>query len=62
MSLINVALKSARLAIGLFSKDRTIELLEHACSTLRNISNVDYLVGEVRDREVSRLNRIFDRA
>jgi hypothetical protein len=62
MALINVVLKSARLAVGFFSKDRTIELLEHACSTLRNISNVDYLVGEIRDRELARLNRIFGRA
>jgi hypothetical protein len=62
MALINVALKSARLAVGLFSKDRTVELLEHACSTLRHIKNVDFLVGEIRDREVARLDRIFDRA
>lgn len=59
MPLITMALKSAKLAIGIFSKDRVVELLEHACSTLRHIRDIDYLSGEVRRREVTRLDRIY---
>ena len=62
MSLIGVALKSAKLAVGLFTKDRIIELLERAYRTLAGIRNIQYLVEEVRSREVSRLDRIFGRA
>jgi hypothetical protein len=60
MTLITFVLKSAKIAVGLFSKDRVVELLEHACATLRNIKNVDYLIGEIRDREVARLDRIYN--
>ena len=59
MALINVALKSARIAIGIFSKDRIVALLERACDTLRHIKNVDYLADEIRGREVARLDRIY---
>jgi hypothetical protein len=62
MPLVGVALKSARLAAGFFTRDRSIELLEHACATLRNIRSVDPLVAEIRTREVARLDRIFGRA
>lgn len=58
-ALIGVVLKSARLAVGLFSKDRTIELLERACTMLRHIKNIDHLVREVRTREIARLDRIY---
>ncbi|HQR36895.1 MAG TPA: hypothetical protein PLF26_00725 [Blastocatellia bacterium] len=62
MSLIGVALKSARVAVGLFSKDKIVELLETAYSTLRGIKKLDYLCDEVRSREVARLDRIFGRS
>ena len=61
MTLIGVVLKSARLATGLFSKDRAVELLERAYSMLRHIKDIGYLVGEIRTREVARLDRIYAR-
>lgn len=62
MALIGVALKSARVAVGIFSKDKIVELLETAYSTLRGIKSIDYLCNEVRVREVARLDRIYGRA
>lgn len=59
MALIGVALKSARLAAGLFSKDRTVDLLEQAYKTLRHIDDIDTLVGEIARRELARLDRIY---
>lgn len=59
MTWIGVVLKSARVATGLFTKDRVVGLLETAYSTLRGIKNVDFLNEEVRSREVGRLNRIY---
>ena len=61
MTFIGVVLKSARIATGLFSKDRTVELLDKAYRTLRDIRNIDPLVHEIRSREITRLDRIFDR-
>jgi hypothetical protein len=59
MTFIGVVLKSAKLAAGLFTRDRTVGMLEHAYSTLRGIKNIEYLVGQVESREVDRLNRIY---
>lgn len=59
MTLIGVVLKSAKIATGFFSKDRTVELLERAYSMLRHIKSITYLVEEVRKREVARLDRIY---
>jgi hypothetical protein len=59
MTLIGVVLKSAKIATGIFSKDRTVELLERAYSMLRHIRSITYLVEEVRKREVARLDRIY---
>jgi hypothetical protein len=61
MSLIGVALKSARVAVGIFSKDKIVEMLETAYTTLRSIKKLDYLCNEVRVREVARLDRIYGR-
>jgi hypothetical protein len=59
MTLIGVVLKSAKIATGFFSRDRTVELLERAYSMLRHIKSITYLVEEVRKREVARLDRIY---
>jgi hypothetical protein len=59
MSLIGVVLKSVRVAAGLFTKDRIVELLERAYSTMRGIRDVGYLIEEVRKRELERLDRIY---
>ena len=59
MTFIGVVLKSAKVAAGMFTKDRTIGMLEHAYSTLRGIKNIEYLVDQVQTREVSRLDRIY---
>ena len=59
MSLIGVVLKSVRVAAGLFTKDRIVELLERAYSTMRGIRDVRYLAEEVRKRELERLDRIY---
>ena len=58
-ALIGIVLKSAKVATGLFSKDRTVGVLEHAYSTLKNIKDIAYLSGEVRQRELGRLDRIY---
>ena len=59
MHLIGMALKSAKIAVGIFTKDRVVELLEHAVSTLKGIKNIDYFGNEVRTREITRLDRIY---
>ena len=59
MSLIGVVLKSVRVAAGLFTKDRIVELLERAYSMLRHIRSITFLVDEVRKRELARLDRIY---
>jgi hypothetical protein len=59
MTLIGVVLKSAKLATGLFTKDRIVDLLERAYSMLRHIRDITYLNDEVRKREVARLDRIY---
>ena len=61
-ALIGIVLKSAKVATGLFSKDRTVGVLEHAYSTLKNIKDIAYLSGEVRQRELGRLDRIYGKA
>lgn len=58
-ALIGVVLKSAKVATGLFSKDRTVAVLEHAYSTLRHIKDIGFLSGEIERREISRLDRIY---
>ena len=59
MTFIGVVLKSAKVAAGIFTRDRTLGMLEHAYSTLRGIKNIEYLVEQVQTREVSRLDRIY---
>lgn len=58
-ALVGVALKSAKIAVGLFTKDRVVELLERAYATLRGIKDIRYLENEVRTRELARLDRIY---
>ena len=60
-ALIGMVLKSAKVATGLFSKDRTVGVLEHAYSTLKNIKDITYLSSEVHRREIGRLDRIYGR-
>jgi len=60
-TLIGVVLKSAKVATGLFSKDRTVAVLEHAYSTLRHIRDITHLNDEIRRRELGRLDRIYGR-
>ena len=60
-ALIGMVLKSAKVATGLFSKDRTVGVLEHAYSTLKNIKDITYLSNEVHRREIGRLDRIYGR-
>jgi hypothetical protein len=59
MPFITVVLKSAKLAVGLFKRDRIVELLEQACSTLHDIRDVTPLADEIFRREVARLDRIY---
>ena len=59
MPLIGVAIASARIAVGIFSRDRIVELLDHAYKTLKGIKDVEYLADQVSTREMVRLDRIY---
>jgi hypothetical protein len=56
---IGMVLRSARVAAGIFTKDRILELLDTAYHTLRGIENIEPLTAEVWRRELARLDRIY---
>jgi hypothetical protein len=61
MPFIGVVLKSARLAAGLFTRDRAIELLDRAYRIMREVRSIEPFALEIERREVERLDRIFGR-
>jgi hypothetical protein len=61
MPFIGVVLRSARLAAGIFTRDRSIEVLGRAHTIMRDIRSIEPFAAEVERRELERLDRIFER-